>query len=49
MLHTKEGGEKKLKLGNGKVVQITVPETSTWLLDATTGEVLLPLKGKSEH
>ncbi|HZF64417.1 MAG TPA: hypothetical protein VEZ55_08035, partial [Chitinophagaceae bacterium] len=49
MLHTKEGGEKQLRLRNGKVVQITVPKTSTWLLDATTGEVLLPLKGKSEH
>lgn len=42
MIHTKDGGEIKISLKNGKLLQLEIPPYSTWLLDAETGDLLLP-------
>jgi len=41
MIHTKEGGDRKVTLKNGKVLNLKIPAYSTWLLDAESGEILL--------
>ena len=40
LLHTREGGKKRLNL-KSKAIDLDMPANSTWLIDATTGEVLL--------
>lgn len=40
MVHTAEGGERTLRLRNGKEVQLRMQPKQTLLLDAETGEVL---------
>ena len=42
MLHTKDGGERKLLLRNGKQAVADLPPFTTWLVDAETGETVLP-------
>ncbi len=41
MIHTKDGGERKIELNNGKSLNLKIPAYSTWLLDAETGDILL--------
>lgn len=41
MLHTASGGDRTLKLRNGRQVPLSLPGPSTLLLDAQTGEVIL--------
>jgi len=41
LLHTKDGGERTIHLKNGKDIQIELPPKSTWLLDASTGEIII--------
>lgn len=41
MIHTKEGGERAINLKNGKIIKLSMPPYSTWLLDAETGEIYL--------
>jgi hypothetical protein len=40
-IHTLKGGERKIVLKNGKMINITLKSNSTLLLDSTTGEVLM--------
>jgi len=41
MIHTKDGGERKINLKNGKSLNLNIPPYSTWLLDAESGEIYL--------
>ncbi len=41
MVHTLTGGERTLRLPNGRTFSVTLPARSTTLYDATTGEPLL--------
>lgn len=41
LLHTATGGERIVRLRNGKSVRLDLPGAVTWVLDAETGEVLL--------
>ncbi|QHT67306.1 hypothetical protein GXP67_12005 [Rhodocytophaga rosea] len=41
LLHTKEGGERTIKLKNGKLVTLHLEKGVTILLDGLTGEVVL--------
>lgn len=41
LVHTKTGGKRTLHLKGGRDVPLELPPFSTWLLDASTGEILL--------
>jgi hypothetical protein len=41
MIHTKDGGERKIQLKNGKTLNLNIPPYSTWLLNAENGEIYL--------
>lgn len=41
LLHTKNGGLRHINLRNGKDISVQLPPMSTWIMDATTGEILL--------
>jgi len=41
MIHTKDGGERKINLKNGKSLNLSITPYSTWLLDAESGEIYL--------
>ena len=41
MIHTKDGGTKRIHLKNGKTFELSIPPHSTWLLDAESGQVHL--------
>lgn len=41
LLHTKNGGSRTIHLKNGKDIQIEMPAKSTFLLDVSTGEILI--------
>lgn len=41
MIHTKDGGERKIQLKNGKSLNLNIPPYSTCLLDAESGEIYL--------
>ena len=41
MLHTVQGGPKTLTLRNGKTFQFTMPDNTTYVWDAVTGELVL--------
>lgn len=43
MIHTKEGGQKTILLKIGKAINLEMPATSTWLIDASNGSVILPV------
>lgn len=44
MIHTKDGGERKIQLKNGKSLNLNIPPYSTWLLDAESGEIHLKVE-----
>jgi hypothetical protein len=41
MIHTKDGGERKIQLKNGMTLNLSIPPYSTWLIDAESGEIYL--------
>lgn len=43
LLHSKDGGPKRILLRNGKSVDLNLPPFSTYLLNAATGEIVLPV------
>jgi len=41
LIHTKDGGKRRLTLRSGKSIDLALPPKSSWLFDAITGERLL--------
>lgn len=41
LIHTKDGGPRRLKFRSGRQVEVTLPPKSSWIFDAATGERLL--------
>jgi hypothetical protein len=41
LVHSKEGGARKIKLRSGKVLDVTLAPKSSWVWDAATGELVL--------
>lgn len=41
LLHTKDGGQRTLRLLNGQILEFQIPAYSTWLFDAQTGRRIL--------
>ncbi|MEO5583080.1 MAG: hypothetical protein ABIR66_10325 [Saprospiraceae bacterium] len=41
MLHTKDGGKRKIRLKNNKVIEIDLIKGSTLVMDNTSGEIIL--------
>ena len=41
LIHSLDGGQRTIRLRNGKELNLTLPEKSNTVLDANTGEVLL--------
>ncbi|BDC51696.1 hypothetical protein F183_A40110 [Bryobacterales bacterium F-183] len=41
LIHTKDGGPRRLKFRSGRQVEVTLPAKSSWIFDAVSGERLL--------
>lgn len=41
VVHTKEGGAKRLRMRGGRVLAVEMPKLATWVFDAESGERLL--------
>ena len=41
LIHSLDGGQRTIRLRNGKELNLTLPGKSNTVLDANTGEVLL--------
>ena len=41
LLHTKDGGPRTIHLRSGRNISLTVPPSSTYLIDSQTGDVLM--------
>lgn len=42
LIHSKDGGARKLRFRSGRSVDLTLPAKSSWIFDAATGDRLLP-------
>jgi hypothetical protein len=42
LIHSKDGGARKLRFRSGKSVDLALPAKSSWIFDAATGDRLLP-------
>jgi hypothetical protein len=40
LVHSKEGGQRRLELRGGRGIDLALPPKSSWLFDASTGERL---------